>query len=101
MFYKSPPENTERRMGPFIVRPHFPGRAIPGHNDHGYGPLALVGESFLEPGTLIRMHEHRNDEIISYVPQGIMRHNDRTVGQLVVDPEHLMVLHPGRSFWHD
>jgi hypothetical protein len=52
-------------MGTFTVRLNLPGEAIPGHNDHGYGPLAVIGESFLEPGTFIRMHEHRNDEIIS------------------------------------
>ena len=88
-------------MGPFTVRLNLPGEAIPGHNDHGYGPLAVIGESFLEPGTFIRMHEHRNDEIISYVPQGIMRHEDPAVGNLVTDPDHLMVMNAGWSFWHE
>jgi len=88
-------------MGPFSVRANFPGQAMPGYNDHGYGPLALIGESFLKPGTLIRMHEHRNDEIISYVPEGVMRHDDRSVGPLIIDPDHLMVMNAGRSFWHE
>jgi len=65
MLYKSPPPAPKQLMGTFTVRLNLPGEAIPGHNDHGYGPLAVIGESFLEPGTFIRMHEHRNDEIIS------------------------------------
>jgi len=45
------------------VRIHFnfPGRVVSDHDDHGYGPLATVVESFMDPGTLIRMHQHRNE----------------------------------------
>jgi redox-sensitive bicupin YhaK (pirin superfamily) len=89
-----------RDMGGFIIRPNMPGwlRRIP--KDHGHGPLAMVVESILHPGRLIAMHEHRNDEIISWVPEGVMRHDDKASGQLVTDPDHLMVMNAGRSFWH-
>jgi redox-sensitive bicupin YhaK (pirin superfamily) len=87
-------------MGGFTIHANLPGRLIQGSNDHGYGPLAMVVESILVPGRLIKMHEHRNDEIISWVPAGVMRHNDRTVGELVTDSGHLMVMNAGRSFWH-
>jgi redox-sensitive bicupin YhaK (pirin superfamily) len=46
------------------------------------------------------MHEHRDDEIISWVPDGVMRHDDRAGGKLVTDRDHLMVMNAGRSFWH-
>ncbi|MDB5599105.1 MAG: conserved pirin domain protein [Xanthobacteraceae bacterium] len=88
-------------MGPFVLHVNRPGRNIPGSNDHGYGPLAAVIESTMAPGTVVRMHEHANDEIISWVPAGVMRHMDRTVGALVTDPAHLMVMNAGRSFWHE
>jgi hypothetical protein len=42
----------------------MPGHNVPGAIDHGYGPLALIVESLLEPGTWIRFHPHTNDEII-------------------------------------
>ncbi len=87
-------------MGGFIVHINTPGRLVPGSNDHGYGPLASVIESILHPGRLIKMHEHRNDEIISWVPVGVMRHDDETVGELITDGDHLMVMNAGRSFWH-
>lgn len=46
------------------------------------------------------MHEHRNDEIVSWVPDGVMRHDDRTHGKIVADAQTLTVMNAGRSFWH-
>ncbi|MCO5159994.1 MAG: pirin family protein [Mesorhizobium sp.] len=89
-----------RDMDGFIIHANMPGWLVPGTHDHGHGPLAMVVESILHPGRLIAMHEHRNDEIVSWVPEGVMRHNDRATGPLVIDHDHLMVMNAGRSFWH-
>lgn len=89
-----------RDMGGFVVRVNMPGWLKPRPTDHGHGPLAMIVESSLDPGRLIAMHEHRNDEIISWVPDGVMRHDDMTTGRLVTDGKHLMVMNAGRSFWH-
>lgn len=78
----------------------MPGWLLPRPRDHGYGPLAMVVESVLDPGRLIAMHEHRNDEIVSWVPDGVMRHDDPVTGRLITDNEHLMVMNAGQSFWH-
>ncbi|NHN42786.1 pirin family protein [Halorubellus sp. JP-L1] len=87
-------------QGAFRIHLDFPGRAVPDHDDHGYGPLATVVESFMDPGTLIRMHQHRDEEIVSWVPAGVMRHDDRHGNELVTDAEHLMVMNAGSGFWH-
>jgi hypothetical protein len=63
--------------------------------------LALIVDSVLEPGTWIRLHPHTNDEIISWVPGGVMRHNDHMVGELLIDENHLMVMNSGAGFWHE
>lgn len=84
----------------FIIRPNLPGWLKPWPTDHGHGPLAMIVESFLAPGRSVAMHEHCNDEIVSWVPEGVMRHDDRANGQLVTDRSHLMVMNAGRSFWH-
>ncbi len=89
-----------RDQGGFRTRFDFPGRAVSGHEDHGYGPLATVVESFLDPGTHIPMHAHRDEEIVSWVPDGVMRHDDRQGNDLVTDSEHLLVMNAGRGFWH-
>lgn len=89
-----------RDMGGFVAHINMPGWLKPRPTDHGFGPLAMIVESLLDPGRLIAMHEHRNDEIISWVPDGVMRHDDRTTGRLVTDRDHLMVMNAGSGFWH-
>ncbi|ANY83739.1 hypothetical protein BB934_36510 (plasmid) [Microvirga ossetica] len=101
MLYKAERTPVVIDQGKFVVHAAMPGLNIPGHPDHGYGPLALIAESFMAPDTWITMHEHVQDEIISYVPHGVMRHDDRTTGKLITDPDHLMVMNAGRSFWHE
>ena len=99
--YKAERTRTTVDQGPFVIHLNFPGYLVPGSTDHGHGPLALIAESILAPGTWIRLHEHVNDEIISWVPEGIMRHDDPVSGELITDPNHLMVMNAGRSFWHE
>jgi len=80
MLFMAPRSELRREMGPFTIITNLPGRAIPDHRDHGYGPLARFDESVLEPGGFIAMHEHRNDEIISYVSDGMIHHADMAGG---------------------
>ncbi|WP_417936034.1 pirin family protein [Haloarcula saliterrae] len=98
--YTAPRTQVSQNQGKFRIHLNFPGHAVPEHDDHGYGPLATVVESFMDPGTLIRMHQHRNEEIVSWVPDGVMRHDDRQGNELVTDSEHLMVMNAGSGFWH-
>ncbi len=101
MLFVAKPSPILIDQGPFKIRVACPGMGVPDTDDHGHGALAAVCESWMAPGTLIRMHEHAQDEIISWVPRGIMRHDDRTQGKLITDPDHLMVMNAGRSFWHE
>ncbi|MDZ5812190.1 pirin family protein [Halorubrum sp. AD140] len=98
--YKASRTTASRDQGPFRTNFNFPGRNRPGHDDHGYGPLSTVVESFMDPGTLIPMHQHRNEEIVSWVPAGVMRHDDGEGNRLVTDAEHLLVMNAGSGFWH-
>jgi len=93
-------ENAIDRNG-FVARAYFPGHLEPGHRDHGLGPLATIMESFLAPGTHIKLHEHVVDEIVSWVPAGVMRHDDPGGAHLTVDRNHLMVMNAGRGFQHE
>lgn len=99
--YKAPRADVTQNQGKFRIHFNFPGRNLPDHDDHGYGPLATVVESFMDPDTHIRMHQHRNEEIISWVPAGVMRHGDRQGNDLVTDADHLMVMNAGSGFWHE
>lgn len=101
MLVKSPASQLRRKMGPFTIIANLPGTAVPDHNDHGYGPLARFDESILEPGAFIPMHEHRNDEIISYMSDGTMFHGDRAGGRFSVSASQIMVMNAGKGFWHE
>ncbi|WP_248515902.1 pirin family protein [Salinarchaeum laminariae] len=98
--YTAPRTEISQNQGKFRIHFNFPGSQVPDHDDHGYGPLATVVESFMDPGTLISMHQHRNEEIISWVPDGVMRHDDRLGNELVTDPESMLVMNAGSGFWH-
>jgi quercetin 2,3-dioxygenase len=99
--FKAAKTNIIQHQGPFTLHMNLPGYNVPHAVDHGYGPLALIVDSVLEPGTWIRLHPHTNDEIISWVPGGVMRHNDHMVGELLIDENHLMVMNSGAGFWHE
>ncbi|ADD07185.1 pirin domain protein (plasmid) [Natrialba magadii ATCC 43099] len=99
--YKASRTTVSQEQGNFRTHFNFPGRNRPSHEDHGYGPLATVVESYMDPDTLIPMHQHRNEEIISWIPDGVMRHDDQEGNELVTDSDHLMVMGAGQSFWHE
>ena len=100
-FHKQPETPHAHSSGPFTIRRIFPGQSIPGHDDHGYAALAAVDDATLEPGTLVSWHEHQNDEIISYVHEGSMHHDDSTETRVDINDRNLMVMNAGRSFWHE
>ena len=101
MLYVQAETTHVSRMGPFTIRRIHPGASLPGHTDHGYAALAAVDDATLEPGTVVGMHEHRNDEIVSYVHEGSMKHQDSTGAKLEIDSRSLMVMNAGKSFWHE
>ncbi|QKY17685.1 pirin family protein [Halorubrum sp. CBA1229] len=98
--HKAPVTTASRDQGAFRTNFNFPGRNRPDHEDHGYGPLSTVVESFMDPGTLIPMHQHRDEAIVSWVPAGVMRHDDGEGNRLVTDADHLMVMNAGGGFRH-
>lgn len=66
-----------------------------GQRDTGLGPLGVIDHAYLAPGLLVPMHEHRNDEIFSYVRSGTMYHKDSTGQQLPITPTQLVVMNAG------
>ncbi|WP_199233945.1 pirin family protein, partial [Pedobacter sp. HMWF019] len=55
----------------------------------------------MDPDTWIKLHPHVNEEIISWVPDGVMRHGDPLSGELITDKDHLMIMNAGKGFWHE
>jgi len=70
----SPDTHLVRDHGPFQLRRIHPGVALGRTDDGGFGGLGLIDHARLQPGLVVKMHEHRNDEIISYLRSGRLQH---------------------------
>jgi redox-sensitive bicupin YhaK (pirin superfamily) len=101
MYHFQPRPRALPGMGAFKLSPILPGWTIKGHDDHGYGPLARFDLSQMDPGGHVPMHPHENDEIVTYMLQGVLRHADSAGSAYDVTPDRLMVMNAGRRFEHE
>lgn len=103
MILHFPPERLQRLgSSRFQLHRMRPGYIHPGYSeDPGLGPLGTIDNATLTPGLVIRMHEHRNDEIVSYLWRGQMLHQDSTGDSAMLSPGTLMVMNAGRGFSHE
>ena len=95
---------SEQRVinqGKFIIRLLPLGNAVPGHNDHGLYQLGRVDHATLEAGTLVPMHLHRDDEILSYMLRGTMEHKDSQGNVGSINNTNLMMMNAGSGFYHE
>ncbi len=99
--FVSPDTHLVRDHGPFQLRRIRPGVALGRTDDTGFGGLGLIDHARLQPGLVVKMHEHRNDEIISYLRSGRMQHTDSAGRSEVISPDRLMVMNAGAGFSHE
>ena len=99
--FVSPDSHLVREHGPFRLRRIQPGITLGRTDDGGFGGLGLIDHARLQPGLVVKMHEHRNDEIISYLRSGRMQHTDSAGRSEVISPDRLMVMNAGASFFHE
>jgi redox-sensitive bicupin YhaK (pirin superfamily) len=97
----SPETHQVRSHGPFQLRRIHPGISLNQRDDAGFGGLGVIDHARLQPGLVVRMHEHRNDEIISYMRSGRMQHTDSAGRSEVISSGRLMVMNAGRGFHHE
>jgi len=55
----------------------------------------------MKKGLTIKIHEHVNDEILSYVSSGVMHHKDSADFDAPIARGKLMLMNAGESFWHE
>ena len=86
--------------GGFGIEILYPGLAEPG-DDGGLGAIGRIDHAQVTAGTVIKMHPHRDDEILTYLRHGTVRHRD-SVGHLEeISPTHLMLMNAGHRFEHE
>jgi len=94
-------DRLEFGRGGFQVRRVLPGLSLRNGGDAGFGPLGAFDHARLQPGVVVAMHQHRNDEIFSYVRRGTMLHEDTSGGRLPLTPTHFAVMNAGSGMWHE
>ena len=88
--------------GYFTIKRVHPGTILETKTDDGaLGPLSNIDHAFMKKGLTIKMHEHINDEILSYVWKGVSHHKDSAGFEAPIEMGKLMLMNAGESFWHE
>lgn len=88
--------------GMFSITRILPGRILDAQAERPtFGPLSNIDHAFMSQGLTIKMHEHVDDEILSYVDKGISYHKDSAGHEVPIERGKLMVMNAGESFWHE
>lgn len=64
-------------------------------NSLALGPLSAIDHANLNVGTVVAMHQHRDDEILSYLCRGVMIHEDSDGNRVELSPRRLMMMNAG------
>ena len=88
--------------GPFSITRVQPGDILGTEStDTAFGPLAIIDHAVIKEGLTIKMHEHINDEILSYIYSGVTHHKDSAGFESPIARGKLMMMNAGASFWHE
>jgi quercetin 2,3-dioxygenase len=86
--------------GGFGIEILYPGLAEPG-GDSGIGAIGRIDHARVTAGTVVKMHPHRDDEILTYLRSGRVLHRDSVGHVEEISSTRLMMMNAGHSFEHE
>ncbi|MCU7551814.1 pirin family protein [Chitinophagaceae bacterium LB-8] len=92
--------NNTMFLGNGPIKILYPGRAI-SKTDTGIGSIGRIDHPEIHGNTVIAMHPHINDEILSYFRTGKAEHSDSEGFVKTIGRNTLMLMKAGRSFFHE
>jgi redox-sensitive bicupin YhaK (pirin superfamily) len=90
-----------KQHGGFGIQILYPGLALPQLNDTGISTIGRIDHARIAPGSLIPMHPHRDDEILTYLRTGKVLHRDSEGLTAIVSNQNLMMMNAGTKFQHE
>ena len=69
-------------------------------NFSGFGPLCVINEDIIQPGSGLGMHTHHNMEIITYVIDGVLEHKDSLGNGSHILPGEIQRMSAGHGIKH-
>src|SRR5690625_203646 len=89
------------KKGGFGIEILYPGEALSNPSDSGLAGIGRIDQARVNPGTLIPMHPHRNDEILTYIRTGRVKHTDSGGNTEIISSQRLMLMNAGADFQHE
>ncbi|VXC05202.1 Pimeloyl-CoA dehydrogenase [Flavobacterium sp. 9AF] len=90
-----------KQHGGFGIQILYPGLIRPELNDTGFSTIGRIDHARITPGTLIQMHPHKDDEILTYLRSGKVKHLDSESYSDVISNQRLMMMNAGASYYHE
>jgi redox-sensitive bicupin YhaK (pirin superfamily) len=90
-----------KKYGGFGIQILYPGLIRPKLNDTGFSTIGRIDHSRITPGTLIPMHPHSDDEILTYLRNGEVKHLDSEGFTDIISNQKLMMMNAGANFYHE
>ncbi|HEY0056045.1 MAG TPA: pirin family protein [Pedobacter sp.] len=90
-----------KQQGGFGIQVLYPANIRPNSKDTGIATIGRIDQAKVTPGTLIPMHPHRNDEILTYLRSGKVKHIDSEGLTEQISNQKLMMMNAGARFYHE
>jgi quercetin 2,3-dioxygenase len=90
-----------KQHGGFGIQILYPGLIRPELRDTGFSTIGRIDHARITPGTLIPMHPHRDDEIVTYLRSGKVKHLDSEAYTDTISNQRLMMMNAGANFYHE
>jgi redox-sensitive bicupin YhaK (pirin superfamily) len=92
--------NNSMFIGNGPIKILYPGTAV-SSTDTGIGSIGRIDHAEIHENTVIKMHPHINDEILSYFRTGQAEHSDSEGFVKTIGKKTLMLMKAGKSFYHE
>lgn len=90
-----------KQHGGFGIEILYPGITNSETNDTGLATVGRIDQAQVTPGTLIPMHPHQDDEILTYLRAGKVKHLDSEGTTAEISNRKLMLMNAGARFYHE